>query len=174
MSRTFHIAACLLIAITLTPLSAASQTAERSRTEGLKETERFVKAGGTTSQAVAAAKLQVSKTLDSYNALVTQPSKNMKSDYKKLMSSMDTMNTKAAEAGKTVATMQATGDTCLSGTRGDDQGITRSGSSEPGAGPADGQSEGTRGSPRRAARIGQALEPFPRNWPTKSRTLAAI
>jgi hypothetical protein len=118
MSRTFHTAACLLIAITLTPLSAASQTAERSRTEGLKETERFVKAGGATSQAIAAAKLQVSKTLDSYNALVTQPSKNMKGDYKKLMSSMDDMNTKAAEAGKTVAAMQATGDTYFTGRAG--------------------------------------------------------
>ena len=98
MSRTFYTGVCLLVAVTLTPLSAASQTAERSRTEGLKETDRFVKAGDTTSQAVAAAKLQVTKTLGSYNALVTQPSKNMKGDYKKLMSSMDDMNTKVAEA----------------------------------------------------------------------------
>ena len=118
MSRTFYTGVCLLVAVTLTPLSAASQTAERSRTEGLKETDRFVKAGDTTSQAVAAAKLQVTKTLGSYNALVTQPSKNMKGDYKKLMSSMDDMNTKAAEAGKTVAAMQATGDTYFTGRAG--------------------------------------------------------
>ena len=124
MSRTLHIAACLLIGVTLTPLSAAGQTAERSRTEGLKETDRFVKAGGNTSQAVAAAKLQVSKTLDAYNALVTQPSKNMKGDYKKLMSSMDAMNTKVAEAGKTVTAMQATGDTYFTGRAGTIKGIT--------------------------------------------------
>ena len=62
--------------------SAQAQAPERSPTEGLKETERFIKAGGSTSESVASAKAEVDKTLTAYNNLVTQPSKDMKSDYK--------------------------------------------------------------------------------------------
>jgi Protein of unknown function (DUF2959) len=93
----------------------AQQSEERSRTQGLKETDRFVKAGGTATQAVAEAKLQVQKTLDAYNALVTQPSKNMKGDYKKLMKSSDSMNDKVAEAREKVQAMQKAGDVYFSG-----------------------------------------------------------
>src|SRR5687767_10040218 len=93
----------------------AQQSEERSRTQGLKETDRFVKAGGTATQAVAEAKLQVQKTLDAYNALVTQPSKNMKGDYKKLMKSSDSMNDKVAEARDKVQAMQKAGDVYFGG-----------------------------------------------------------
>jgi hypothetical protein len=124
MSRTFHTAACLFVAITMAPLLAASQTAERSRTEGLKETDRFIKAGGTTSQAVATAKLQVQKTLDSYNALVTQPSKNMKSEYKRMMSAMDEMNAKVTDARQKVVQMETTGKTYFTGRAETIKGIT--------------------------------------------------
>jgi hypothetical protein len=75
-----RITTSIALMIVLAPLPASSQSAERSRTQGLKETDRFVKAGGNTSQAVANAKLQAQKTLDAYNALVTQPSTNMKGD----------------------------------------------------------------------------------------------
>src|SRR4029453_2329187 len=51
---------------------------EGSGTQGLKETDRFVKAGGNTTEAVTNAKLQTQKTLDTYNGLVGQTSKNMK------------------------------------------------------------------------------------------------
>jgi hypothetical protein len=105
----------IALVIVLAPLLAASQTAERSRTQGLKETDRFVKAGGNTSEAVAKAKLQTQKTLDAYNALVTQPSKNMKGDYKKLMKSMDSMNDSVAEARQKVEQMQQAADTYFSG-----------------------------------------------------------
>jgi hypothetical protein len=74
-----------------------------------------VKAGGNTSEAVATAKLQIQKTLDAYNALVTQPSKNMKGDYKKVMKSMDSMNDQVAEAGRRVDQMQQAGDTYFAG-----------------------------------------------------------
>jgi hypothetical protein len=94
------------------PLIAATQTSERSRTQGLKETDTFVKAGGKTSEAVATAKLQTQKTLDAYNALVTQPSKNMKGDYKKLMKSM---NDQVADAGQKVDQMQQAGDAYFTG-----------------------------------------------------------
>ena len=101
----------ILLAVPL----VAQQSEERSRTQGLKETDRFVKAGGTATQAVAEAKLQVQKTLDAYNALVTQPSKNMKGDYKKLMKSSDSMNDKVAKARAKVQAMQKAGDVYFSG-----------------------------------------------------------
>jgi hypothetical protein len=99
------------------PRVAATQqpTPERSRTQGLKETDAFVKAGGNTSEAMANAKLQTQKTLDAYNALVTQPSKNMKGDYKKLMKSMDGVNDRVAEARQKVEAMQQAGETYFAG-----------------------------------------------------------
>jgi hypothetical protein len=95
--------------------AAQTQTPERSRTQGLKETDQFVKAGDDMSAEVASAKMQVQKTLDSYNALVTQPSKNMKGDYKKLLKAMDSMNTKVDGARAKIAAMEKTGDTYFSG-----------------------------------------------------------
>jgi hypothetical protein len=92
-----------------------SQTAERSRTQGLKETDKFIKAGGSTSQSVAEASTQVKTTLDAFNTLVSQPSKNMKSDYKKVMKANDSMNAKVAQARQKVEAMQAAGDTYFSG-----------------------------------------------------------
>lgn len=99
------------------PTQAPTQapTEERGRTQGLKETDRFVKAGGNTVQAVSEGKAQTQKTLDAYNALVTQPSKNMKGDYKKLMKSMDSMNDKVADARQKVDQMQQAADTYFNG-----------------------------------------------------------
>jgi DUF2959 family protein len=110
----------LIAASLVTPSLAArqaapAQTEERSRTQGLKETDRFVKAGGNTSEAVANAKLQTQKTLDAYNALVTQPTKNMKGDYKKLMKSLDSMNDRVSEAHQKVEAMQQAGATYFAG-----------------------------------------------------------
>jgi hypothetical protein len=114
-SRITRAAWFVLTVLLVAPPAASAQTSERSRTQGLKETDRFVKAGGATSQAVATAKLEVQRTLDSYNALVTKPSKNMKGDYKKLMRSMDSMNDKMAEARAKVEEMQKAGDTYFAG-----------------------------------------------------------
>jgi hypothetical protein len=112
ITRSAHFVLSILL---LTPLIAATQTGERSRTQGLKETDRFVKAGGNTSEAVANAKLQTQKTLDAYNALVTQPSKDMKGDYKKLMKSVDSMNDRVADARQKIEEMQQAGDTYFTG-----------------------------------------------------------
>src|SRR4029453_19214398 len=89
-------AGVLLSALLAAPLMAAAQTApaqsaERSRTQGLKETDRFVKAGNNAHASIANARLEAKHTLDMYNKLVTQPSKNMKGDYKKLMGAVDDM-----------------------------------------------------------------------------------
>lgn len=92
-----------------------AQTAERSRTQGLKETDRFVKAGAAISQKVAAAKAQAKTTRDAYNILLTQPSKDMKSDYKRLMKAKDSMDVKVAEARAKLDEMQRMGDVYFSG-----------------------------------------------------------
>jgi chromosome segregation ATPase len=105
----------LFIAVVTSTAVLASQTAERSRTQGLKETDRFVKAGGNTTKAIADGKTQVQKTLDVYNTLVTQPSKDMKGDYKKLLKSMDSMNDKVADARQKIEAMQKSGDTYFMG-----------------------------------------------------------
>jgi Protein of unknown function (DUF2959) len=116
MQREFARAARLILAVVLVaPLAAAQETPERSRTEGLKETDRFVKAGGKTSEAVEQAKLQTQKTLDAYNALVTKPSTNMKGDYKKVMKSGDSMNDRVADARQKIAEMQKAGDVYFNG-----------------------------------------------------------
>jgi hypothetical protein len=108
----------LVLVVLLMPVVAASQTtqtAERSRTQGLKETDRFVKSGTTISQKVAAAKAQAKSTLDTYNALVTQPSKDMKGDYKRLMKAKDAMDAKVADARARLDEMQKMGDVYFTG-----------------------------------------------------------
>jgi ElaB/YqjD/DUF883 family membrane-anchored ribosome-binding protein len=121
--KTFRSVGIVLLVLLATPRHAAPQAQppaqtpapERSRTQGLKETDRFVKSGGSTTEAVANAKMATQKTLDAYNALVTQPSKNMKGDYKKLMKSMDGMNERVADARQKVSEMQKNADTYFSG-----------------------------------------------------------
>ena len=115
MHRQIARTARLILAVVLVAPLAAQETPERSRTEGLKETDRFVKAGGKTSEAVEQAKLQTQKTLDAYNALVTKPSTNMKGDYKKVMKSADSMNDRVAAARQKIAEMQKAGDVYFNG-----------------------------------------------------------
>jgi predicted nucleic acid-binding Zn-ribbon protein len=103
------------IACLLTPVVAAGQTSERSPTEGLKETDRFVKAGKATTEFVADAKEEVQKTLTAYNTLVTQPSTNMQKDYKKLVKSVDSMNKKMTDATTKLGAMEGAGDTYFQG-----------------------------------------------------------
>ena len=115
MKKKIARAAQLILAVLLVAPLAAQESPERSRTQGLKETDRFVKAGTTTSESVANAKLQIQKTLDAYNALVTKPSTNMKGDYKKLMKSMDSMNDRVGVARQKIAEMQKAGDVYFGG-----------------------------------------------------------
>ncbi len=113
-------AGVLLAALLATPLMAAAQTApaqsaERSRTQGIKETDRFIKAGNNAHASIANARLEAKNTLDRYNKLVTQPSKNMKGDYKKLMGALDDMNEEIADARLEITNMRANGDTYFAG-----------------------------------------------------------
>ena len=96
-------------------LACALPAAQRSETEGIKETADFVKAGGKTSKSIADAKSEIQNTLNAYNALVTQPSKDMKGDYKKLLKSVKDMNDKVTSARQEVSSMETVGGTYFSG-----------------------------------------------------------
>jgi hypothetical protein len=103
-----------LVAIPSAQLVAV-QSGQRSETEGIKETESFVKAGTDTSSAVSQGKMQVQKTLDAYNTLVTQPSKDMKGDYKKLLAAAKDTDQKVDDARERVTSMEAAGTTYFTG-----------------------------------------------------------
>jgi hypothetical protein len=118
----------LLTAALAAPLMAAAQTApapkaERTRTQGLKETDRFVKAGNNAHASIANARHETKNTLDRYNKLVTQPSTNMKGDYKKLMGAADDMKEEIADARLEITNMKAAGETYFTGRETTNKGI---------------------------------------------------
>jgi len=93
----------------------AVPSAQRSETEGIKETASFLKAGTDTSSAVSQGKMQIQQTLGAYNTLVTQPSKDMKGDYKKLLAAAKDTDQKVDDARERVGTMEAAGTTYFTG-----------------------------------------------------------
>src|SRR6476620_687275 len=93
-----------LIALAVMSVTAAT-CAHAKSTEGIQETERFVKTGGATSQAVAEARLKTQKALDAYNAITIGDSKDLKGDYKKLLNAQKDMNNQVADARKKVEQM---------------------------------------------------------------------
>jgi hypothetical protein len=76
-----------------------------AQTDSIKETDRFIKAGGATSQAVAHTSLQTKSALEAYNALVQGSSKDLKGDYKKLQNAQKDMNNHVTDTRKTVDEM---------------------------------------------------------------------
>jgi len=115
MRELIAYAAMLMLSGPIATLQTPAPQQERSRTEGLKETDQFVKAGGTMLESVSNARQQIAKTLDAYNALVTQPSQNMKGDYKKLMKSVDTMNERLTDARTKMDAMQQSAQVYFAG-----------------------------------------------------------
>ena len=110
-----RLALTILMGMLTLPAALTAQTEERSRTQGLKETEKFVKAGRATTQAVEEGKLEAQKTLEAYNTLVTQPSKDMKGDYKRVLKGTEAMNDKVANARAKIEEMQKARDIYFSG-----------------------------------------------------------
>ena len=110
-----RLAPIILMGMLTLPAALTAQTEERSQTQGIKETEKFVKAGRATTQAVEEGKLQAQKTLEAYNTLVTQPSKDMKGDYKRVMKGTEAMNDKVAKAREKIEAMQKARDIYFSG-----------------------------------------------------------
>jgi len=115
MSTIRTLAPTILMGMLTLPAALTAQTEERSRTQGLKETEKFVKAGRATTQAVEEGKLEAQKTLEAYNTLVTQPSKDMKGDYKRVLKGTEAMNDKVANAREKIEAMQKARDIYFSG-----------------------------------------------------------
>ena len=107
--------AATMVCLLATLVASAQQPPARSRTEGLKETDRFIKAGEQASTAVGTAKTEVERTLTAYNTLVSQPSKDMKRDYRNLMRSVDSMNKRVTEATTRIGAMQAAADIYFQG-----------------------------------------------------------
>ncbi len=93
----------------------AVPSAQRSETEGIKEAEKFVDAGADTANTVGKARLQVQNTLAAYNSLVTQPSKDMKDDFKKLLNGAKDTGERVDTARERVTKMEAAGDTYFAG-----------------------------------------------------------
>ena len=58
-------------------------------TEGIKQGEKFAKAGGGVLAAIAEARRDVNATLTAYNTLVQKPSKDVKGDYKRLQKALE-------------------------------------------------------------------------------------
>jgi hypothetical protein len=110
-----RLAPIILMGMLTLPAALTAQTEERSQTQGIKETEKFVKAGRATTQAVEEGKLQAQKTLEAYNTLVTQPSKDMKGDYKRVLKGTEAMNAKVAKAREKIEAMQKARDIYFSG-----------------------------------------------------------
>jgi len=85
--------------------SGQQPAAPAAKLDGVKLTERFIKAGGEAVQGVAEAKLQLQTTLASYNALVNELSKDRRGDYKKLQKAVAETNKRVAETQQRLATM---------------------------------------------------------------------
>jgi hypothetical protein len=168
-------AGVLLTALLAAPLMAAAQTApaqsaERTRTQGLRETDRFVKAGNNAHASIANARRETKHTLDMYNKLVTQPSKNMKGDYKKLLGAVDDMKEEVADARLEITNMRASGDTYFTGRETTNKAI-QDPQLQSSAWPPAGRTSTT--SSRRCARRGMPSRCFGRISPTRSRSWAA-
>ena len=93
----------------------ALPSAQRSDTEGIKEAEKFVDAGADTVKAAGKTREQIQKTLAAYNALVTEPSTDLKGDFKKLLNGAKDMDEEVADARERITKMQTTGDTYFAG-----------------------------------------------------------
>jgi hypothetical protein len=113
-SRAVRLRVFVAALLAAAPLARAAQE-PRSETEGIKETEQFIKAGGEVAHAAGVAKNQVQNTLTAYNNLMSTPSKNMKSGYGKLLKEIKEMDEKAADARSQVAEMEAAAKTYFTG-----------------------------------------------------------
>jgi hypothetical protein len=94
----------MLSAVTASLIVAATGWVS-AQSDGIKDTERFVKSGTSMSEAVAGARLSAQTALDAHNLLIMGTSSNMKGEYKKLVYAADVMAKKVADAKKMAAEM---------------------------------------------------------------------
>jgi chromosome segregation ATPase len=79
----------------------------RAQDQGVKQVEQLVKKSGSTVQAIAETKMQLQKTMDVYNTLMSDDVKNMKGNYKKLQSEMESTEKKRGEIKQRADEMNA-------------------------------------------------------------------
>jgi hypothetical protein len=87
------------VAVTAVTLSAGAWLLAQG-TEGVKETDKFVKEGQNTTNAINDARQKTQNALDAYNQLTQGDSKDMKGDYKKLLKAQKDMNNSVGDARK--------------------------------------------------------------------------
>jgi SMC interacting uncharacterized protein involved in chromosome segregation len=92
------------------PLMALAAMATGQSNEGVKQVERLVKASGNTVKAIADTKLQLRKTMDVYNALMADDTKDRKKLYKSLQKEMDNTEKRRAKIGDEAAKMKTEAD----------------------------------------------------------------
>lgn len=84
-----------------------SAMAAAQSTEGVKQTERLVKASGSTVQAIADTKVQLLKTMDVYNALMADDARDRKKLYGNLQKEMANADKRRTAIGDQAARMKA-------------------------------------------------------------------
>ena len=131
-------------------------------------------AGADTSSAVGKARLQVQNTLAAYNALVTQPSKDMKGDFKKLLNGAKDTGERVDDARERVTKMEAAGNTYFAGRAAAIKGIQNTDLREKGQQRLDESKKGTPESWRRFARLASRSRRCAPISTIRSRFLAAI
>lgn len=89
------------------PAAALGQVAG---SEGVKQGEKFAKAGGEVLVAIAEARRDVDATVTAYNTLVKKPSKDVKGDYKKLQKALEKSNESAAKVKPLIDAMNVESD----------------------------------------------------------------
>lgn len=85
--------------------------ATRAQDEGVKRVEELVKSAGSTVQAISEAKLQFTKTIDAYNAVLAEDAKDRKKLYKHLQREMETTDKRRAEVTRRANVMRLEADT---------------------------------------------------------------
>jgi hypothetical protein len=90
------------------PAAALGQVAG---SEGVKQGEKFAKAGGEVLVALAEARRDVDATVTAYNNLVKNPSKDVKGDYKKLQKALEKSNGSAARVKPLIDAMNVESET---------------------------------------------------------------
>jgi ElaB/YqjD/DUF883 family membrane-anchored ribosome-binding protein len=117
------------LVLALPGLASAQEPAPKpaqapTKVEGVKLTERFIKASGDAVQGLAEAKLQLQTTLASYNALVNELSKDRRGDYKKLQKAVVETNKRVSETQLRLATMDGEANAYFDGWTGSLENIT--------------------------------------------------
>ena len=99
------------VALAIVAGVAVAGVARAQPDEGVKQIEALVKASGNTVEAISQTKLQLTKTIDVYNALMADDAKDRKKLYRDLQKEMESTQKRRAEIITRVGAMAADADT---------------------------------------------------------------